>query len=94
MCRAQNSIGNTQRQFRVEVIQKPRIIQRPVSKFAPPTFTIRLDCSAEGTPEPKIIWLKNGETLNYTARIKKQMRGLVFSHTFASDSGKCYDTFI
>lgn len=92
-CTAHNSIGDTQRQFRVDVLQKPRILRGPVSKSSPPSSTVRLDCSAEGTPEPKIIWLKNGEPLNYTARIKRHSKGLLFSHTFKSDSGEFVNFF-
>lgn len=93
-CTAHNSVGHTKRQFRVDVLQKPRIIRSPVSKSSPPSSTVRLDCIAEGNPEPKITWLKNGDILNYTARIKKQPRGLVFSHTFTSDSGEFWRMFL
>lgn len=81
-------MGHTKRHFWVDVLQKPRFIQRPKSKSSPPSGTVRLNCSVEGFPEPKIRWLKNGKKLNYTARIKIQQGQLVFSHTFTSDSGK------
>lgn len=88
-CTAHNDAGHTKHQFHVAVLQKPRFTQRPKSKSSPPSRTVRLNCSVEGFPEPKIRWLKNGESLNYTARIKIQRGQLVFSHTFSSDSGRC-----
>lgn len=89
-CTAHNDAGHTKHQFYVAVFEKPRFTQRPKSKSSPPSKTVRLNCSAEGYPEPKIRWLKNGENLNYTARVRIQQGQLVFSHTFTSDSGKSF----
>lgn len=89
-CIAQNSFGHTKRQFRIDVMAKPRFIKIPISRFSPPSITVRLNCSAEGVPDPEIIWLKDGKVLNYTARIKKQPNGLLLSQPFPNDSGRFY----
>ncbi|KAJ8920400.1 hypothetical protein NQ315_005266 [Exocentrus adspersus] len=86
-CAAYNSIDHVRKTFRIEVHQKPHFNVTPISKSYPAAQTVRLDCQAYGTPEPKIFWLKDGRPLTHDTRIKKLSTGLVFSHTFNSDSG-------
>lgn len=92
-CTAYNSIGHESLQYRVNVLQKPRIVRNPISLSSPPPSTVRLDCGAEGIPKPKIIWLKNGQILNYDSRIKNTEPGIILRHTFNSDSGKYCQNF-
>ncbi|KAJ8962015.1 hypothetical protein NQ314_005797, partial [Rhamnusium bicolor] len=86
-CVAYNTMSRISQTYRVEVQQKPQFNVTPVSKSYPPAKTVRLDCQAKGVPEPRFYWLKDGLPLTYDTRIKKQSTGLVFSHTFNSDSG-------
>lgn len=69
---------------------KPRFTSSPISRYSPPSRTVRLNCSAEGIPDPEIIWFKDGKVLNYTASIKKQSQGLLLSNIFPSDSGSFF----
>lgn len=87
-CMAYNTVDRITKTYRVEVHQKPQFNVTPISKSYPAAQTVRLDCQAVGVPDPKIYWLKDGRPLTHDTRIKKQPTGLVFSHTFNSDSGE------
>lgn len=86
-CTAYNKLGHTSRVYTVNVHQAPYFNVTPSSEVYPPAKTARLECQALGVPEPKIYWLKDGKPLSIKGRIKKHPLGLVFSHTFTSDSG-------
>ncbi|KAJ8985772.1 hypothetical protein NQ317_014425 [Molorchus minor] len=86
-CLAYNTEDRISQTFKVEVWQRPYFNVTPVSKIYPAAQTARLDCQANGVPDPRINWLKDGEPLVYRNHIKRLATGLVFSHTFSSDSG-------
>ncbi|KAF7269193.1 hypothetical protein GWI33_017766 [Rhynchophorus ferrugineus] len=86
-CTARNPSGVTVKQFHLDVHQKPVFNCTPNSTNLPSAKTVRLDCQAKGVPQPRVYWLKDGEPFSIGGRIKKPWSGLVFSHTFTSDSG-------
>lgn len=71
----------------MSVHQKPYFITTPQSKQYPSAKTVRLECQANGIPQPEVHWLKNGLPLQMEGRIKKQPTGLVLSHSFTEDAG-------
>ncbi|XP_030756712.1 protogenin B-like [Sitophilus oryzae] len=86
-CVAKNPNGQARQRFSLEVHQKPFFNATPTSKRLPSAKTVRLDCQAKGVPQPRVYWLKDGQPVTIGGRIKKQWTGLVFSHTFTTDSG-------
>ncbi|XP_066260022.1 protogenin-like [Euwallacea similis] len=86
-CVASNTMGRKFQTFYLDVLQKPYFNTTPESKVSPSAQTVRIECQARGTPNPKITWLKNGKPLTPDVRIKKTWNGLVFSHTVSTDTG-------
>uniref|UniRef100_T1IJK3 Uncharacterized protein n=1 Tax=Strigamia maritima TaxID=126957 RepID=T1IJK3_STRMM len=65
----------------------PTFIKRPQSFVVPSVQTVRFECEAQGNPPPKILWLKNGETIHTNGRIKIKNFELVILQTVTNDSG-------
>ncbi|KAG5885792.1 hypothetical protein JTB14_031226 [Gonioctena quinquepunctata] len=86
-CLAFSSLGRISQKFYVNVHQKPFFNVVPVSKSYPSSITARLECQADGVPEPKITWLKNGRPMKFEYRIKMHNNGLIISPTITHDSG-------
>lgn len=42
----------------------PRFVKKPVSKIATVKSDIELECEVYAKPEPKVIWLKNGDIIS------------------------------
>lgn len=89
-CSAYNSLGHDNKNFHVEVWQKPFFTVIPISKAFPSSSTVKMECRASGVPEPRITWLKDGKPLKFDARVKKQVNRLFFSNSVTSDSGKLF----
>uniref|UniRef100_A0A8C5N3F5 Ig-like domain-containing protein n=1 Tax=Gouania willdenowi TaxID=441366 RepID=A0A8C5N3F5_GOUWI len=58
----------------VTVLVPPTIVEKPESQTRPRAGTARFMCRAEGIPEPRISWLKNGEEVHLNGRIKMYNR--------------------
>lgn len=41
----------------------PKFIRRPIDKVEATNKDVELECSVYGVPEPKVMWLKNGEPI-------------------------------
>ncbi|GBM61531.1 Protogenin [Araneus ventricosus] len=67
----------------------PKFKKVPVSQIIPLAQTVRFDCDFESIPAVSIQWLKNGEHLSLTGRIKLKSDGntLVISSPVTADSG-------
>ena len=50
--------------FALRDTEAPVFIARPKSVVAKLGQNVTLDCAANGYPEPKIVWLKDGTTLD------------------------------
>ena len=78
------SITNT-----VRVIERPFILNQPESLENPSSQTVRIDCSAGGTPPLVVNWFKDAQQISASGRLSTKDNGqvLVISQTVASDSG-------
>ncbi|KAM5148419.1 neural cell adhesion molecule L1-like protein isoform 2-T2 [Mantella aurantiaca] len=88
-CEAKNQMGSTHRNFYVHVEEPPRWEKQLESTIETVGSEIMLNCSALGTPEPKILWRRNGIPLDDRALPNNhQMKGgLLFIHSLkVSDS--------
>ncbi|XP_071332274.1 neural cell adhesion molecule L1.2 isoform X2 [Trachinotus anak] len=65
-CRANNSQGKVTHIYTVIVEAAPYWIKEPVSQLYAPGETVRLDCQADGIPNPTISWTINGIPLSAT----------------------------
>ena len=52
----------------------PSLVERPESQTRPRAGTARFMCQAEGVPQPRISWLKNGQKVHLNGRIKMYNR--------------------
>lgn len=93
-CSAHNALGHANKNYYVNVWQKPFFTVIPTSKAFPSSSTVKMECRARGVPEPKIMWLKDGRPLKFDTRIKKQVNRLFLSGSVTSDSGKYLINFL
>ncbi|GFS46965.1 hemicentin-1 [Trichonephila inaurata madagascariensis] len=64
-CVAKNSVGEISKQFQLSISEPPRFLNTRDKKISVlKNTTLRMDCSAEGFPEPIFIWRKNGQMLS------------------------------
>ncbi|XP_059088461.1 peroxidasin-like isoform X1 [Tigriopus californicus] len=66
VCRVENRLGKVEASadLVVQVIPTPiAIVHQPHDMSAPPGATVQLPCKAEGSPEPKITWVKDGRSM-------------------------------
>ncbi|KAK5647199.1 hypothetical protein RI129_002091 [Pyrocoelia pectoralis] len=64
-CRAENREDSLDTHATLEVQVPPRFLKRPKSKEDMVNKDIEFECSVYGKPEPKVMWLRNGEMINY-----------------------------
>ncbi|XP_028306228.1 protogenin A-like [Gouania willdenowi] len=69
----------------VTVLVPPTIVEKPESQTRPRAGTARFMCRAEGIPEPRISWLKNGEEVHLNGRIKMYNSKLVITQITPED---------
>lgn len=62
-CRAENEIETHDAVAEVSVQVPPRFIKRPEDKIATENQDLEFECDIYGKPEPKVVWLKNGEKI-------------------------------
>ncbi|XP_030223165.1 protogenin B [Gadus morhua] len=67
------------------VMVRPSIVERPESQTRPRAGTARFMCQAEGVPQPRISWLKNGQKVHLNGRIKMYNSKLVITQIIPED---------
>uniref|UniRef100_A0A8B9JKN2 Cell adhesion molecule-related/down-regulated by oncogenes n=1 Tax=Astyanax mexicanus TaxID=7994 RepID=A0A8B9JKN2_ASTMX len=89
-CRAENSGGQTQKDFSLTVYEPPSILgESSVQVEAVEGSVVTLECEVSGTPSPQISWLRDGRPLLLTTRIHllPTHSALRISPVSLSDSG-------
>ncbi|CAO2634370.1 Prtg [Lemmus lemmus] len=66
-------------------IAPPSFVEWPESLTRPRAGTARFVCQAEGTPSPKMSWLKNGRRIHSNGRIKMYNSKLVINQIIPED---------
>ena len=86
-CSAKNLPGKAQKQTMLVVVSLPRFTSKPPSKIVSIiSFTVRLNCSATGDPQPIISWRKQGGQLP-VGRSQQINGALVITNLQQSDAG-------
>ncbi|XP_076634559.1 neogenin protein frazzled isoform X8 [Colletes latitarsis] len=65
-CRAENEVETLDAAADLIVQVPPRFIKMPEDKVASEHQDLEFECEIYGKPEPKIIWLKNGERITFS----------------------------
>ncbi|KAM4020614.1 hemicentin-2 [Anomaloglossus baeobatrachus] len=93
-CRAQNALSEAHKDFLLLVQVAPRIFgsDLPSERIIQVTREVTLECPAEGTPPPQVLWLKDGRPLDLFSSPNIQFspdgQSLVLPSVQASDSGR------
>ena len=86
-CSAKNLLGKAEKNTMLVVVALPRFTSKPPSKIASMlTFTVRLNCSATGDPQPIVSWRKQGGQLP-VGRSQQINGALVITNLQQSDAG-------
>ena len=87
ICSAENLVGKDDKKTMLVVVSLPRFTSKPPSKIVSIlSFTVRLNCSATGDPQPTISWRKQGGQL--PVERSQQINGaLVITNLQESDAG-------
>jgi peroxidase len=67
VCRAENRLGRAESKvsLEVELLPKPlNFVHQPHDMEAPKGTTVQLPCKANGSPKPRIFWMKDGQTIS------------------------------
>ncbi|XP_020616005.1 neural cell adhesion molecule 2-like [Orbicella faveolata] len=83
-CKATNSAGNDENQVTLVVYYAPRIIISQVQSSYNEGSVVNIICTASGTPDPDVQWLRNGKGI--TSGTKKV--SLLFSSINRTDDGQ------
>ncbi|XP_058624116.1 protogenin B [Onychostoma macrolepis] len=67
------------------VLVPPTLVEKPESQTRPRAGTARFSCQAEGTPAPRITWLKNGQVIHSNGRTKMYNNKLVITQIIPED---------
>ncbi|XP_059471405.1 neogenin isoform X2 [Neocloeon triangulifer] len=62
-CRAENKEDSLDAMANLDVQVPPNFKKRPQDSFAEEKEDLELSCDVEGHPEPRVVWLKNGEEI-------------------------------
>ena len=84
-CRAENRLGTSEFATYLTVEEAPlpvAISTPPNDAIAPKGATIQMACRAEGSPEPKISWKKDGEAINMDLRRHRLSPGFLCQNNF------------
>ncbi|XP_069842937.1 hemicentin-2 [Dendropsophus ebraccatus] len=93
-CIAQNPLSESHKDFLLLIQVAPRILgsDQPSERIIQVTREVTLDCQAEGSPPPQILWLKDGRPLDSLSfpniRLPVDGHSLVLTSVQASDSGR------
>ncbi|GBM98114.1 Hemicentin-1, partial [Araneus ventricosus] len=91
LCSAKNSVGETSKKFQLSVSEPPRFLTSRDKKISVlKNDTLKLDCSAEGFPEPVYLWRKNGQILSLLKpglEFEDSKKILKMNHAQELDSG-------
>ncbi|KAM5220960.1 neural cell adhesion molecule L1 isoform 2-T2 [Ctenodactylus gundi] len=88
-CLAENSLGTARHIYYVTVEAAPYWLHKPQSHLYGPGETARLDCQAQGRPQPEVTWRINGIPVEELAEDQKYSihRGaLILSNVQPSDT--------
>ncbi len=62
-CRAENSEDSSDASALLEVLRPPRLTRRPSDAAAAARADVELRCAADGVPDPRVQWYKNGDLI-------------------------------
>ena len=86
-CSAENLLGKVEKKTMLVVVSLPHFTSKPPSKIVSMlSFTVRLNCSATGDPQPIISWRKQGGQLP-VGRSQQINGALVITNLQQSDAG-------
>ncbi|TTK32052.1 Immunoglobulin superfamily DCC subclass member 4 [Bagarius yarrelli] len=74
----------------IHVLAPPVIIKPPESVSLSRGNTARFVCNSSGSPPASLLWLKDGERLQWTARVKTQSPGVLLINQLRLDDAGYY----
>lgn len=64
-CRADNGEDSADAAAELRVLVPPRFVRRPQDRLGQLNADTEFRCEVYGRPEPRVVWLKNSETITY-----------------------------
>ncbi|XP_015460197.3 immunoglobulin superfamily DCC subclass member 4 [Astyanax mexicanus] len=74
----------------IRVLAPPVILQPPESRALSRANTARFVCNSSGDPAPVLRWLKNGEPVQWSARVKTQSPGVLLINQLGLEDAGYY----